>query len=354
LENKTSDQEYSKIMMTEYTSPRDIFVGDLRREFMLTPSDEWILDSPGGSLLYASAGYLIWEPQASPGILTRVGEDYPEIWLDEFASRGIDVSGVVMLPRSLDLRDCILLEGRAAYTKEDHQAYLSQKGVSLPAELIGYSSQWPSRTGRGERQETAILETDIPAKYESATGAHICPLDYLSHSLLPAVLRGKGFATITLDPCSSYMKPDYFGDFPSLLPGLTAVLPSEEDLQSLYKGKSFDLWEIASDLGHYGCEIVVIKRGAAGQYLYISATERKWEIPAYPARVVNTSGAGNAFGGGFIAGYKRSFDPIEAVLCGSVSASLTIEGHGAFFGLGALPGLVEARLEVLRDEVREI
>lgn len=69
-------------MVPEYTSPSDIFVGDLRREYLLTPSDEWILDSPGGSLLYATAGYLVWESQSHPGILTRVGEDYPEVWLD--------------------------------------------------------------------------------------------------------------------------------------------------------------------------------------------------------------------------------------------------------------------------------
>jgi hypothetical protein len=342
------------MMVPEYTSPRDIFVGDLRREYILTSSGEWILDSAGGSTIYASAGYLIWEPQSRPGILTRVGEDYPEIWLDDIDSRNIDTKGVVVLPQSLDLRDCVLLEGGVAQTTEDHLAYLSRRELSLPAGLIGFASQRPPKSDRGERQQTAILETDIPAEYQKATGAHISPLDYLSHNLLPALFRGRGFSTITLDPSPAYMKPEFFGDFPSLLPGLTAVFPSEDDLRSLYKGKSFDLWEIASDLGYYGCEIVVIKRGAAGQFLYESATDRKWEIPAYPARVVNTNGAGDVFCGGFLAGYRQNYDPVEAVLYGSVSASLSIEGHGAFFGLGALPGLSEARLKVLRDEVREI
>ena len=341
-------------MAPEYTSPRDVIVGDLRREYILTSAEEWVLDVPGGSLLYASAGYLIWESRPGPGILTRVGEDYPEIWLKEFAAQGIDVNGVMVLPQSMDLRSCIILEGETTSNKKDHLAYLSQRKVALPAELIGLPSRWPLKSKRGQRQETAIVETDIPPGYESATGAHICPLDYQSHNLLPAVLRGKGFSTITLDPCSSYMDPDCFGDFPSLIPGLTAILPSEEDLRSLYKGKAFDLWEIASDLGRFGCELVVIKRGAAGQYLYESATGRKWDIPAYPARVVNPAGIGNAFCGGFLAGYRRSFDPLEAVLYGSVSASLAIEGVGAFYALGALPGLADARLEVLRDQVQEV
>jgi hypothetical protein len=339
-------------MMPVHTSPRDVIVGELRREFTLTSGDEWILDAPGGNLLYASVGYLVWESELGPGILTRVGEDYPEIWLKEIATKGIDINGVVILPRSMDLRSCTILEGKTVLRKKNPMTYLSRRDVRLPAELIGFPSHWPPKSSRRERYETAIREADIPAAYESATGAHICPLDYLSHNLLPAVLRNKGFSTITLDPCSSYMMPDFFGDFPSLIPGLTAILPSDEDLRSLYKGKSDDLWEIAADLGHYGCELVVIKRGAGGQYLYESASERKWEIPAYPARVVNPSGVGDIFCGGFLAAFRRSFDPLDAVLHGSVSASLAIEGHGAYFGLGALPGLAEARLEILREEAR--
>ena len=329
-------------------------MGYLRREFTLTSADEWILDTPGGNLLYASVGYVIWESEFSPGILTRVGEDFPEIWLEEFSARGIDIRGVVILPRSMDLRSCTILDGNRIQRRVNPSSYLAQREVGMPAELIGYSNYWPPISNRRERHETAIREADIPEAYGPATGAHICPLDYLSHNLLPAVLRNKGFSTITLDPGSSYMVPDYFGIFPSLIPGLTAVIPAEEDLRNLYKGKSVDLWEIAQDLGHYGCEMVVIKRGANGQYLYESATGRKWDIPAYPARVVNPEGVGDAFCGGFLAGYRRSFDPLEAVLHGNVSASLAIEGHGAFFGLDALPGLADARLEALREETREV
>jgi hypothetical protein len=336
------------------TNPRDLFVGDLRREFTLTAEDEWILDTPGGSLLYASGGYLVWESGKGPGLLTRVGEDYPEIWLEQFAAKNLDTNGVVVLPRSMDLRSCTLLERNSIQSTTNPLGYISKREVGLPKDLIGYTHPLSITSNRRERRETAIREIDIPPAYESASGVHICPLDYLSHNLLPAVFRNKGFSTITLDPCSSYMVPDYFGDFPSLVTGLTAVLPSEDDLRNLYKGKSVDLWEIAGDLGHYGCDLVVVKRGPAGQYLYDAASRRKWQVPAYPARVVNPKGAGNAFCGGFLAGYRRNYDPLEGVLCGNVSASLSVEGHGAFFGLDALPGLAEARLEALRDEVREV
>ncbi|MEE8356780.1 MAG: carbohydrate kinase family protein, partial [Anaerolineales bacterium] len=163
-----------------------------------------------------------------------------------------------------------------------------------------------------------------------------------------------GFSTITLDPDSSYMDPAYFGDIPALITGLTAFMPSEEDLKNLYKGKTTDLWEMAADLCRYGCEMVVIKRGVNGQYLYDGASDKRWEITAYPARVKNPIGAGDAFCGGFLVGYRRTFDPLQATLYGSVASSLVIEGSGPFFALKALPGLARARLDYLQGAVREI
>jgi sugar/nucleoside kinase (ribokinase family) len=179
-------------------------------------------------------------------------------------------------------------------------------------------------------------------------------MDYLSHNLLPAVLRQQGFSTITLDPSSSYMDSAYIGDIPALITGLTAFIPSEEDLKNLYKGKTIDLWEMAAELCRYGCEMMIIKRGANGQYLYDAASEKKWDITAYPARVQNPIGAGDAFCGGFLAGYRRTFDPLQAVLYGNVASSLVIEGNGPFFALQALPGLADARLEYLQAAVREV
>jgi hypothetical protein len=45
---------------------------------------------------------------------------------------------------------------------------------------------------------------------------------------------------------------------------------------------------------------------------------------------------------------------VRAVLHGSVSASLTIEGSGAFHALDALPGLAQARLDALSGLVRKV
>jgi ribokinase len=88
--------------------------------------------------------------------------------------------------------------------------------------------------------------------------------------------------------------------------------------------------------------------------LYDSATRNRWEVPAYPANVVDPTGAGDAFCGGFLAGYRKTFDPLESVLYGNISASLVIEGQGPLYAMDALPGLAEARLNALRQLVRKI
>jgi sugar/nucleoside kinase (ribokinase family) len=135
---------------------------------------------------------------------------------------------------------------------------------------------------------------------------------------------------------------------------LTAFLPAEEEVRQLFQNRTTDLWEMAEALSAYGCEIIVIKCGERGQLLYDAATRSRWEIPPYPARFSNPIGAGDSFCGGFLAGYRRTFDPLEAVLYGNIAASLVVEGDLATYALDALPGLHLARLEALRQSVRKV
>jgi sugar/nucleoside kinase (ribokinase family) len=198
-----------------------------------------------------------------------------------------------------------------------------------------------------------IRQNDFPTDYLDATAAHICPLDFLSHTLLPSVLRQGHVNTITIDPGENYMNPVFWNDMPVLLNNLTAFLPSEQKINALFQSRSIDPWEMAEGLAGHGCEIIVIKRGSRGQYLYDHGSRTRWIIPAYPVQVLDPTGAGDAFCGGFLAGYRSSYDPLYAVLAGNISASMVIEGSNPFYALDALPGLAKARLEALRDRVRK-
>jgi sugar/nucleoside kinase (ribokinase family) len=338
----------------ETSTPRYLLAGQLRREYIILPSGEALNDVPGGTVLYAAVGVAIWEPDPPPAILARVGEDYPQEWLSEFRNHGLDTRGVRVLSQPVDVRNFTAYISRSVRLTEDPVAHYARLGLPFPKELLGYRDSSSSLGSRTHLQSTSLRQGDIPPDYLDAGAAHLCPMDYLTHSLLPAVLRQVEFSTVTLDPSPGYMNPTFWNDVPALLTGLTAFLPSEEEMVSLFEGRSNDQWQMAEALSAYGCEMIVIKRGEGGQYLYDASGRNRWEIPAYPSRVVDPGGAGDSFCGGFLAGYRRTYDPLEAALYGNIAASLVVEGVGPFYALDALPGLAQARLESLRQGVRKI
>ncbi|MFL7892622.1 MAG: carbohydrate kinase family protein [Anaerolineales bacterium] len=338
----------------EKQSPRNILAGKLRRDFVVLPDGELRLDVPGGNLLFAAAGLAVWEADPRPGLVSRVGKDFPPEWLAEFSQHGFDVRGIKVLDHDVDLRSFYAYPDPTHRIDEDPMAYFSSLGQPFPKALYGYQV-WDSKPdSRTRLSPTSLRHIDFIPDYMEATGAHICPIDYLTHSLLPAVLRQAGFTYISLDPSPGYMVPAYRDDIASIVTGLNAFLPSEEEVRALYHEKTADLWEVAEAFSSYGCEIIVIKRGEKGQLLYDSRTRKRWEIPAYPVEMIDPTGAGDAFCGGFLAGFRRTFDPVQAAVYGNISASLAIEGHGPFYALDSLPGLAQARFDALLPAVREV
>jgi hypothetical protein len=334
--------------------PRFIIAGELRRDYAILPSGRPLIDVPGGSVLYAAAGLAIWEPDPPPGVIARVGEDYPQDWVDSFRRLGLDIRGIQVLPEAVDIRSFYIYIDRQTRLSDDPLGHFNRLGLAFPRSLLGYQNRNKPNDSRTQLTPTSIRPGDIHADFLDAAAAHICPLDYLSHNVIPAVLRQAGFSTVTLDPSPGYMNPVYWNELQSLFSGLTALLPSEEEVRALFHGRSTDLWEMAEALANYGCEMVVIKRGESGQLLYDAYSKVKYEIPAYPSKTTDPTGAGDSFCGGFLAGYRKTYDPLQAVLHGNISSSFTLEGSGPFYALEALPGLAQARLEALAKSVRKV
>jgi hypothetical protein len=340
--------------MADQSTPRSLIAGRLRRDYYVTPGGKAYLDVPGGNLLYTTIGYLIWEPDSPPGMIARVGEDFPQEWLAEFDRRGLDRRGIRVLAEPVELRSFFAYDEYMRHHTDDPVAQFARLGIPFPRQLLNYRNPIPELDSRTRFTPLSLRQNDIPPVYQGANAAHLAPIDYISHTLLPTLLRQAGFATITIDPSPGTMVSAQWDDIPALLAGLTAFLPSEVEMRSLFQGRSADLWEMAAALAGYGCEHVVIKCGERGQLLYDKNSRVRWEIPAYPARAADPTGVGAAFCGGFLAGYRRTLDPLQAVLHGNISASLVIEGSGAFFALDALPGLAQARLDALRQYVRKV
>ncbi len=338
--------------MSQFT-PRLIFAGQLTQDYIIPLIGQPQLNIPGGNLLYAAVGAAIWKQKS--GLIARVGENYPQDWLAQLSELGFETRGIRLLPETVDMRlfTAFLDENTASH--DNPIEYFSRRGVHFPKQLLGYAYNELSPCSRTRLLFNSIRAGDIPADYIDANAAHICPIDYLTHNLLPSVLLKEGHVTtITLDPADGYMNSVFWNDIPGIVSFVTAFLPSERQMRELFKNRTTDLWEMAEEIGSYGCEYVVVKCGSQGQILYDSVAKNRWNIPAYPAKVINPIGGGDAFCGGFLAGYLKTFDPLQAALYGNISASIVVEGNNPFYALDALPGLAEARFEFIKGMVQKV
>lgn len=328
--------------------PQFLVFGNLTREFLMPAEGQPRLDVPGGSLLYAAAGLKVWESDI--GLVGRVGDDYPRAWLNDFKSRGLDTMGVKILSQKIDLREFISYNENFETNNVNPITQFARRGMTFPKSLLGYQPAEERQMDEAKK----LLVTDIPEEYLSARAALFCPMELSTQNQLIAGLKRGNAHTFVLDPLFANITPRARRELPALLNGVTALLLSQEELRNLFWGETHDLWEMAEAVALYGCEYVVIKCGAQGQLLYMAGTRRRVEIPAYPARIADPTGAGDAFDGGFLAGYCKNYDPLEGVFYGSVSASLKLEGTGAFSPLEVMPGLAEARLNAVMGLARDV
>ncbi len=331
---------------------RFVLAGHLRREYILPLSGRPLLGVPGGPLVHAAAGLTTWE--RGIGLLSRVGEEYPQEWLKEFTQYDWDTSGVHILPQPVDQRAFHACLDVQTSTDINPLAHFARLGLPFPKPLLGY----PAPVVRHEDWRLTPIDAphpaDIPKEYLDARAVHICPVDYNTALRISSAFREAGLSALTLDPSAAYMHRSTMENVRSLVLGLTAFLPAEDDLRALFWGRTNDLWEMAEAVAAFGCEFIVVRNGHGGQMLYDRESKKRWEVPAYPARLADLSGAGSSFCGGFLAGFQRTFDPLRAVLHGNVSASMTVEGSHPLHPLESLPGLAERRLEALGEMVRQV
>lgn len=335
-----------------WMSDRLIVIGGLREDYSITHDDQVRLGVLGGNAVYAAVGAAVW--RAETAIISRVGSNYPQEWLQLISQAGLGIDGVRVLPEPQDTRTFYAYLSPEERVDTNPTAHFLRLGLPLPKALQDYANSTAGQEQRERFAPLAVRPADIELEQPAPDAAHLAPGDLLTHSLAPARLRELGVKLVTVDPSLRYMEPGFRRDIRVLVNGLDAFLPSEAEARSFFQPHPPDDWEMAEALSEFGCQVVVIKRGAAGQRIWDRAAQRRWQVPAYPVRVVDVTGAGDAYCGGFLAGLQRTGDPLEAGLWGSVSASLAIEGTDALHALGAAPGLAQARLDALRPSARSL
>jgi sugar/nucleoside kinase (ribokinase family) len=328
---------------------RFAIVGQLNRDIILPITGPPQIDVLGGNLPYAAVGLKLWDETA--GLVANVDKDFPSAWLERLRSIGMDVSGIQVSPDPIDMRRFMAHSDPKTTHFQNPVQHFADRKLPFPSVLLGYQA---NSTGISHPPTASIQISDIPEAYLDASAVHICPIDLQSQMTLPSLFRQGQATTITLCSHPGYMSPTSWEQIPGLLSEMTAFITSEAEIRNLFQGRRTDLWEMAEVLANFGTDFVLIRTNTQGVYLFDRNQGRRWIVPNYEANPVDPTGADDAFAGGFLAGYRKYYDPLEATIMGNIAASLVVEGSGAFYALEAMPGLPELRMEALKTLVQAL
>jgi len=77
-----------------------------------------------------------------------------------------------------------------------------------------------------------------------------------------------------------------------------------------------------------GPRAVAIRSGARGSYVWDGERRQAWHIPALPVQVIDPTGAGNAYGGGWCVGWHHTHDARRAGCHATVAAAIMVSHEG--------------------------
>lgn len=75
-----------------------------------------------------------------------------------------------------------------------------------------------------------------------------------------------------------------------------------------------------------GPRAVALRRGSHGSYVLDARRREAWHIPALPVTVVDPTGAGNAYGGGWFVAWRETGD-VRRAGCAATAAAAVMIGH---------------------------
>jgi len=294
--------------------PDLVLAGNLLVDDIVRADGTTLMGEAGGAVLHAALAASLWGCRV--GILSVAGSDYPAAALETLASRGVDLAGVRRLGRP---------GGRAWLLHEP-----TARRVLHHLDSPGHAAVSPT-------------PADLPSGWRAARGIHLAPMPLerqveLARSLAETAPDVRPF--VSLDPFE-IVRDENAARWREPLAHVDALFAGEDDLR-LTGPAAERLGERAGDR----LRLLVLKQADRGGMLldrHVAASHR-WEARA--TDVVDVTGAGDAFAGGFLAAWLATGDAVRSLAQGVVSASLVLEDWGS-------RGLARATPAQARDRLAE-
>ncbi len=175
----------------------------------------------------------------------------------------------------------------------------------------------------------AVTEADIhPEHLTMARHLHVSSPFLLTglRPAMPELMRAAKEVGMTVSLDTNW-DPQQRWELPGFYDHLDLFLPNESELKAITGRRDLEgaIAEMAQRV-----PLLVVKRGQKGAIAVRG--EERLDLPAFPVDVVETTGAGDTFDGGFVAGWLRGVSLRSCTLLGSACGALTTTQLGAFNG----------------------
>ena len=290
-----------------------LVVGTLAFDTIETPYERRTGALGGSATYFAHAARFFGSVQ----IVGVVGTDFPDAALKQFSELGIDVRGI-----EIANGQTFRWSGR-------------------------YEADWNTRhTLDTQLNVFERFDPKLPDDYRQS------PFLFLANAepavQTKALLQLAAPRLVVADTMNLWIDSK-LGDLEDLLRRVHGLVVNEEEARML-TGR-LNLFQAARILLEKGPSFVLVKKGEHGAFLF--AQDLRFALPAYPVEeVVDPTGAGDAFAGGFMGflASARDTGPAalrRAMLYGTVTASFCVEG----FSVDALANRDRAAIEARYREL---
>jgi cytidine kinase len=268
-------------------------IGSVLIDDIVLPDGRTRMGVLGGGATHAAMGMRVWSERVA--LLAALGRDLPAADRGELA-RAFDLRGQVR-------RDAPSPRAWQLYEDDGRRTHVDRTGARLECDAPDPLRAWMAR------------------------------------------LRAAGCRHILWEPWNVFCRPEsraLFGELAPLLDVFSPNLVQARRLTGLEEPR-----EVLAALLAAGVRVAVLRMGEAGS-LVAGRGEVPVAVPAVPvASIVDVTGAGNAYCGGFLVGLAEAGDLGQAGRYGAVSASVALEQFGATFPLDGLRARAEQRLRAL-------
>jgi len=292
-----------------------LIVGSVALDSIKTPLGQ-VTDALGGAAVYSSVAASFFTPAMVVGV---VGEDFPMAHIDFLASRGINTHGIQVRPGKS-------FRWGGSYEFDLNQAH------TLFTELNVFADFKPT----------------IPPAYRSAEYVFLANIDpELQLEVLDQVEKPKLVACDTMN----FWIENKQDSLIEVLKRVDVAFMNDAEARQLIGTSS--LIKAAGEIRQFGPKTVIIKKGENGAMMFCDSI--CFMAPSYPLEeVVDPTGAGDSFAGGFIGYIAHTNDISErnirkAIIYGSTIASFNVEG----FSLDRLKALTQRDISDRYNEFKQ-